>query len=109
MNEKPKYYHGSPKKFKSFRQAGKPGEFRVQGRRACWFGQDKDRIMKKYGKQGYLYCVEILEGFAIPYAVKRAEEGLKKKKGCFTRGVFVAPASAVTIISCTDMRTGKEI
>ncbi len=102
-------YHGSPNKFKAFRQPGTPGEFRVQGRRACWFGQDKDRITKKYGKQGYLYCVDIPDTFAIPYAQKRAEEGLKKKKGCFTRGVFVAPAKAVKILSCLNMKTGKEI
>jgi hypothetical protein len=92
-------YHGSDKKFGKFRQKGKDGEFSLNGRKAVWFGEDKEKIRRKYGKQGFLYTVEVPDEWAIPYREQIVKDGRKMKKPHLTSGIFVAPAWAVEIVS----------
>lgn len=93
-------YHGSPRKFKAFRQRGKPGSFAVKGRKCVWMTASRETAVRKYARTGgYVYTVDVPEGAAVPYADQRAAEGLPKKKTALTAGVYVAPAHLCRIVA----------
>lgn len=83
-----KLFHGSPRKFESFLTPTGLSEMDVTKGGVVYLTEDRDVARRYAGKDGYVYEVDALE--ARSYAEQRKLQGLKKKKGKYTRGVWVA-------------------
>lgn len=88
------FYHASPAKLK-------PGDVLVTPTGASGWNvtsgevtylTDSPEACKRYGT---VYKVSVPH--AKPYALLRQEQGLRKKKGRYTRGVWCAPGGTATI------------
>lgn len=80
-------FHGSPRKFDSFVTPTGLSEMDVTKGGVVYLTEDRDVASRYAGKDGYVYTVE--SSNARSYAEQRKLQNLKKKKGKYTRGVWV--------------------
>lgn len=90
-------YHGSPKKFSEFKTPTGLSEWDVTKGGVVYLTEDREVAKKYAGEGGYVYSVLVSQ--AVPYAEVRKRQGLKKKKGKYTRGVWVTLPELCTIMS----------
>ncbi len=90
------FFHGSPAQLK-------PGDLLTTPNNVkCWdvtkggvvYITSDVNVAKKYGN---VYVVEPL-GEVREYAVQRKNQGLKEKKRCFTRNIYVALSGEVRVL-----------
>ena len=88
-------YHGTQERFYEFETPTGNEEMDVTKGGVVYFYDDLERA-GKYKGANYI-CVSKAQN-SVPYAEQRRIQGLKKKKGHFTRGVYVALPSKVEVI-----------
>lgn len=96
-------YHGSPKKFVSFRTPTGRDELDVTTGGVIYLTSDKEVARKYAGKDGFICILNIKEGTkgVVPYKLQRELQKLPKKHNKYLRGVYVATPSTANSLTKT--------
>ncbi len=92
-------YHGTPTRFDAFRTPTGLSAMDVIRGGVVYF-LDTYEAAKRYAKGGFVVVCEVTD--AVLYSEQRKRQGLQKKKGRYTAGVYVALAKNIKI---TEWRT----
>lgn len=90
-------YHGSPRRFETFKTPTGRSVMDVTVGGVVYLTADRSVASKYAGPGGYIYTVAAPD--AVPYAEQRAAQGLAKKSGKYTRGVWVCLPEGCSIVA----------